>query len=98
MTIDEAYHSLYNISLIVLCILIGIMLLRAVIGPRVTDRILSINMIGTMVISAILILSQMLEEYYLIDVSLIYAMISFLSVIILAAVYIPSKKKREDSQ
>ncbi len=98
MSINEAYHSLYNVSLIVLAILIGVMLLKAVIGPRVTDRILSINMIGTMVISAILILSQMLEEYYLIDVSLIYAMISFLSVIILAAVYIPSKKKREDSQ
>lgn len=98
MSINEAYHSLYNVSLIVLSILIGIMLLKAVIGPRVTDRILSINMIGTMVISSILILSQMLEEYYLIDVSLIYAMISFLSVIILAAVYIPSKKKREDSK
>nr|MCR4744675.1 sodium:proton antiporter [Lachnospiraceae bacterium] len=71
--------------------------IRAVKGPRVTDRILSVNMIGTMVISSILILSQMLGENYLIDVALIYAMISFLSVIILAAVYIPSRKKREDS-
>ncbi|XME03669.1 monovalent cation/H+ antiporter complex subunit F [Lachnospiraceae bacterium C1.1] len=97
MTISEAYRALYTVALIILAILIGIMLIRAVKGPRVTDRILSVNMIGTMVISSILILSQMLGENYLIDVALIYAMISFLSVIILAAVYIPSRKKREDS-
>lgn len=97
MTISEAYRALYTVALIILAILISIMLIRAVKGPRVTDRILSVNMIGTMVISSILILSQMLGENYLIDVALIYAMISFLSVIILAAVYIPSRKKREDS-
>nr|MCR4743916.1 sodium:proton antiporter [Lachnospiraceae bacterium] len=73
MNIAEAYRALYTVALIILAILIGIMLIRAVKGPRVTDRILSVNMIGTMVISSILILSQMLGENYLIDVALIYA-------------------------
>ena len=98
MTVREAYGYLYHSALVVIALLIGIMLIKAIIGPRVTDRILSINMIGTLVISSLLILSQMLGEDYLIDVALIYAMISFLSVIILAAVYIPTKKKREDIQ
>ena len=66
------------------------MLVRAGIGPRVTDRILSINMLGTMVICCIIILSARQEEPFLLDVALIYTMVSFLSVLILAATYIPS--------
>ena len=57
-------------------------------------RILAINMIGTMVICSILILSRMFSESYLIDVALIYAMVSFISVLILATIYIPVGKKR----
>ena len=93
--LDNAYRVLYNVALIVLAILIGVMLVRAVIGPRVTDRILSINMIGTMVICSIAIFSQLLGEGYLLDVALIYALISFVTVLVFAMVYIPSKPKRD---
>ena len=92
--IESAYHIVYLISLIWFSILISAMLIRAIIGPRITDRILSINMIGTMVICCIAILSRLLKEDYLADVGLIYAMISFVSVLILASIYIPAGKKR----
>lgn len=104
MTLKDAYTCLYSGALIVLSILIGAMLIRSVIGPRITDRILSINMIGTMIISCIAILSRLLDESYLMDVALIYAMVSFVSVLILASVYIPGfsgkdkKKKRGDQK
>ena len=62
-------------------------LVRAIIGPRVADRIVSVNMTGTMVIVMIAILALMLEEGYLADICLIYAMISFLAVIVLVKVY-----------
>jgi len=91
MNIDMAYYYLFLGTLMVFGILIGIVLIFAIIGPKVTDRILSINMLGTLVICSILILSQMLAENYLIDVALIYVMISFLSVLILATVYINKK-------
>ena len=45
-------------------------------------------MIGTLVICSIAILSQMLKESYLTDIAIIYAMLSFLTVLILASVYI----------
>ena len=51
-----------------------------------------------MVISCILILSRLLDEPYLADVALIYTMISFLSVLILAAVYIPGAKRGKRNQ
>ena len=94
MNIDTVYQIIYLTALIWFSLLILAMLIRSIIGPRITDRLLSINMIGTMVICCILILSRLLEESYLADVALIYAMISFVSVLILATVYIPSKPGR----
>ena len=94
MNIETAYHILFSGALIWFSILIFAMLLRAIYGPRITDRLLSINMIGTMVISCIAILSRLFEESYLVDVALIYAMISFVAVLIMAMTYIPSGKRR----
>ncbi len=94
MSIDQAYRILYSIFLMGVTVLVAFCMIRAVIGPRVTDRILSINMIGTMVICSIAVLSLMLEENYLVDVALIYAMISFVVVLMLAQIYIPRKPPR----
>ena len=94
MSVEEAYQLLYGGALVWFSILILAMLLRSILGPRITDRILSVNMIGTMVICCILILSRMLRESFLLDVALIYAMISFLSVLILAHVYIRGRRRR----
>ena len=94
MSVELAYHYLYLFAITVLSVLLAAMLIRAVTGPRMTDRILSINMIGTMVISILAISSMLNEEPFLVDVALIYAMISFLSVLTLAMVYIPDGVKR----
>ena len=88
MTVDLAYQYLFTGALTVMAVLIGIILIRSIIGPRIIDRILCINMIGTLVICTIAILSQMLDESYLTDIAIIYAMLSFLTVLILASVYI----------
>ncbi|MCR4690883.1 MAG: sodium:proton antiporter [Lachnospiraceae bacterium] len=94
MSVEYAYHLLFMGVLIWFAALLAACLVRTVIGPRITDRVLSVNMIGTMVISCIVVLSVMLKESYLVDVALIYAMISFISVLILASVYLPSRKVR----
>ena len=94
MSIENAYRILFSAALIWFSILILAMLIRSIIGPRITDRLLAINMIGTMVICCIAILSRMLKESYLTDVALIYAMISFISVLILASTYITNLRTR----
>jgi multicomponent Na+:H+ antiporter subunit F len=98
MSIESAYQYLYLSAAIVLGILVGIVLIRSVIGPRITDRILCINMIGTLVICLIAILALRQNEGYLVDISLIYAMISFLTVLILASVYIRKKEGKPDER
>ena len=62
-------------------------LIRAVIGPRLADRLVAINMIGTLVIVGIALLAVIKEQGYLVDICLIYAMISFLAVVVLTRIY-----------
>lgn len=95
MSVQEAYRILYSLTLIAVTLLLGVMLVRSVRGPHVTDRLLAINMIGTLVIAGIVVLSKLLGEGWLLDVALIYTMISLVSVLILARVYIPPRPSRK---
>lgn len=85
--LDTAYQVLFVIILIALAILVILCLIRAIIGPRIADRVVAVNMTGTMVIVMIAILSVLLGEEYLNDICIIYALISFLAVIVLTKVY-----------
>ena len=91
MGITNAYTCLYSAALVYLALLMAVMLARAICVSGVTNRLIATNMIGTMVNAAILILSAMLKENWLIDVALIYTMISFVSVLILTRVIIPAR-------
>ncbi len=90
------------ICMFFMVILIFLCLIRAIRGPRLTDRIISGNMIGTMTIISIALLSVLLKESYLLDVCLIYAMVSFIGVIVLTKVYMgvyrEKKKKQEENK
>jgi multicomponent Na+:H+ antiporter subunit F len=94
MSVENASRFLFLGALIWFGLLLLITLIRAIIGPRVTDRILSINMICTMVIACTCILAYFLNETYLFDVALLYALISFITVLILSATYIPENPTR----
>ena len=97
--LQEAYDIFFTAVLIVLAVLVILCLIRAIIGPKIADRIISVNMMGTMVIVTIAILALMLEEGYLVDICIIYAMISFLAVIVLTKVYMGvylEKRRKED--
>ena len=78
-----------------ICGLIILCLIRAVLGPRLADRIVAINMIGTMTIVEIAILALYMRESYLFDVCLIYAMISFLAVVVLTKIYEGAYQERK---
>lgn len=86
--IANAYQILYTIALSVLAVGILMAMIRAIKGPRIADRVVAINMIGTMTILAIAVLSMALNQSYLLDVCLIYVMISFLAVVVLSKIYI----------
>lgn len=86
--VDMAYRVLYMAALIIIGLGLVLSLIRAIRGPRTADRILGVNMTGTMTIIAIALLAFILDQEYLIDVCLIYCLASFLSVVVLAKIYV----------
>ncbi len=84
VSLDEIKYYLLSGSAIFLSVTIFFCLLRAILGPRFTDRIIAANIIGTKVIVLISILALIIGEDYLLDICLIYAIISFLATVVLA--------------
>ena len=82
------YQKLYIGVLIILALMLFVCLIRAVKGPRVADRLMAVNMMGTIVMVMIAVLALLLKEGFLVDICLIYALVSFLAVNVLAKVYI----------
>ncbi len=84
---ETVCQGMYITVLIILAIMLFACLVRAVKGPRIADRIVAVNMMGTMVMVMIAVLSLLLKEGFLVDICLIYAMVSFLAVIVITKVY-----------
>ena len=80
----------------ILSILLFLCLVRAIIGPKIADRIVSVNMMGTITIVIIAVLTVLLDEGYLADIRIIYAMISFLAVVVLTMIFMGIYNKRKE--
>ena len=93
----EAYELLYNAALVIIGLLLIACLIRAIRGPRIADRVIAINMTGTLVVIVICVLAYLMGEDYLVDVAMIYTMLSFLAVVVLTKVYmgIYREKRRQ---
>lgn len=101
MQVSQAYQMLWTGALILLALLTLACLIRAIIGPRIADRIVSINMISTMALAMIAILTLVLGEGYLADVAIIYALLGFLAVVVLCKVFMGialEKKEQEEKK
>ena len=96
---NEIYTALYTGALVIIGLLLICCLIRAIRGPRIADRVIAANMTGTLIVITICILSFMLSEGYLIDIAMIYTMISFLAVVLLTKVYmgIYREKHRQET-
>ena len=87
MELVQQYNILFYGILSVLALMLALCLMRAVIGPKIADRLVALNMMGTMVIVSIALLAVIKKQGYLVDICLIYAMISFLAVVVLTRIY-----------
>lgn len=85
--LSQAYHLMFTVIPIILALMVFLCLIRAIKGPKIADRIVAINMMGTLTMVIIAILAVKMNEGYLVDICIIYAMISFLAVTLLAKVY-----------
>ena len=81
-----------KVFLLVCCSILGVCVLacmvRAFRGPRFTDRVVAVNMIGTMTIVIMAMLSGALDADYLVDISIVYALLSFIAIVVLTRLVI----------
>jgi len=67
---------------------ISIGLFRAFRGPTLFDRVLAVNMVGTMTVLMVTVLGFMTGRPGFLDIALVYVLISFVSTIAVLRVYI----------
>ena len=79
-------HNFLIFALCLMMVIVFVCLVRAIKGPRITDRVVALNMIGTLVVMMICILAYLLEEAFLIDVAILYALLNMLVVVVLTRV------------
>lgn len=90
---EMIYNGFVTVMLIVLAIVIFGYFIRTVLGPHFSDRILAVNSISTIVMLFISFIAVLQGENYIVDMALIYAVLGFVSVIILCKSYLRSHHK-----
>ena len=100
--VDKLYSYLFLATIAILGVFIIFAIIKSIIGPKVADRIVSVNMVSTMVVMILSILTvYFTQEGYLADISLIYVLISFVALIVLGNVFINvnlRKKFKKDNK
>ncbi len=66
---------------------IFIALIRFIKGPSVLDRVVAFDAISIIAISVICILAYLLKRFIYVDVALVYGLLSFLGVLVVARYY-----------
>ena len=90
----ETYALLMQGAMVLLGLCLVVCLFRAFRGPKTADRVVAVNMAGTVTILLILFLALLTEEGYLVDVAMIYALLSFLAVMLLCRIFIGAYRQR----
>ena len=62
-------------------VVMALAIVRAVLGPTVYDRILSVNSFGTLTVVLIALLGFLAERPEFLDIALVYALINFIGTI-----------------
>ena len=82
---------MYFIVSVVIILAIAIGLLRAFRGPTLFDRVMAVNMVGTLTVLMVAVLGFMSGRPEFLDIALVYVLISFVSTIAVLRVYISRK-------
>ena len=69
---------------IALAIFVIVALIRLILGPTIPDRLVALDTINTMVIVTMVILGAAFKEVFLIDVAIVYALLSFVTTLFIA--------------
>ena len=95
----ELIRLFLHIGILFLAITMLICLIRAVRGPKLADRVVATNMICVKTILLIVMVAIYIGEDFLVDVALVYSLLSFLAVVVLTRFMLKVKtRKNKDGE
>lgn len=89
--------ELLIVILLVLCCAI-ISFYRLIVGPHVLDRIAAINAIGVMLLTVLILFGAFFDRALFIDVALVYGVLLFIDVLVMAKYFGTPEKSEGNSQ
>ncbi|MEK6656194.1 MAG: cation:proton antiporter [Nitrospirota bacterium] len=72
---------MFTIAATVIVMAATLVLYRAIKGPRVYDRALAVNVIGTKTVVLLALIGYIYERPHFMDIALVYALINFIATI-----------------
>jgi len=72
---------MFSVAATIIVLAAILVLYRAVKGPRVYDRVLAVNVIGTKTVVLIAIIGFIYERPHFLDIALVYALMNFIATI-----------------
>jgi multicomponent Na+:H+ antiporter subunit F len=72
---------MFEYAALVIILAAFLALYRAVRGPRIYDRVLAVNVIGTKTVVLLALLGYVYERPHFLDIALVYALINFIATI-----------------
>jgi multicomponent Na+:H+ antiporter subunit F len=91
MMTTELLIPLLIVGLLLCC---GFCLYRIANGPTAADRMVAIDILGTVVVGFVAILAALSGKQYLLDVALLWALVAFIGTLALAK-YLVGKRLNE---
>ena len=72
---------MFSVAAIIIIIAMILVLYRAIQGPRICDRVLAVNVIGTKTVVLLALIGYIYERPHFMDIALVYALINFIATI-----------------
>jgi len=87
---------MYAATCVAILIVMGLALIRAIVGPTAFDRLLAVNMFGTKTVLFIAAFGFLTERPDFLDIALVYALVNFLGTIAVLRFF--ERKQRDAAQ
>jgi len=68
----------------ILVVLMGLAMIRLILGPTPADRAVAVDTVNTFTIAALVLLGIAFREIIFVDVAIVYAVLSYVSTIFIA--------------
>jgi len=72
------------LAVICLTVLMVFAAVRLVLGPTAPDRVIALDTVNTLVIASMILLGVVFQEIIIVDVAIVYGLLSFVSTLYIA--------------